>query len=100
MLLLANGPSHPNAEFLVSEECFFLPANTTSILHPMVQNVLQNIKTLYRRDLLFEEKSDETGNPHVSYINFTKSLSIKDAVLTVPKYWDEVYAKATIAKSR
>lgn len=56
LLILDNAPSHPDIESLTSEDkeisCLFLPPNTTSVLQPMDQGVLQAIKKSYKRDLL------------------------------------------------
>ena len=56
LLLLDNAPSHPDVEMLSSDDgqisCLFLPPNTTSILQPMDQGILQTIKQSYKRDLL------------------------------------------------
>ena len=61
------------------------------------------MNTLYLRDLLLravnEEQTGDDGEPAVSYITFTKSLNIKDAVFTSAKAWDEVCSKQTVARS-
>ena len=48
LLLLDNAPSHSSSGTLVSEDqqirCVFLPPNTTSLIQPMDQGVLHNIK--------------------------------------------------------
>ena len=54
LLLIDNAPSHPSEMQLVSGDikAIFLPPNVTSILQPMDQGVLQNIKLNYRKMLL------------------------------------------------
>ena len=48
LLLLGNAPAHPSAEKLQSRDrrviTMFLPANTTSILQPMDQGILEALK--------------------------------------------------------
>ncbi len=54
ILLLDNAPSHPDVESLCSSDgeisCVYLPPNTTSLIQPMDQGVLENIKRLYKWD--------------------------------------------------
>ena len=56
LLLLDNAPAHPDASILVSKEGtikgMFLPANTTALVQPMDQGVLEAVKRRYRKALL------------------------------------------------
>ncbi len=58
LILLDNAPAHPAKEDLVSQDgricCMFLPANTTSIIQPMDQGVIQAVKMCYRWHFLQE----------------------------------------------
>ena len=59
LLLLDNFSGHKenknNAPFkLTNIELLFYPPNCTSILQPMVQGIIQNFKTTYRRHLIQE----------------------------------------------
>lgn len=74
----------------------YLPPNTTSLIQPMDQGVLENIKRLYKRDLLLRLLSEE--NERLNIAEFTKMLNILDAVLMCTKSWKEV-EEATIARS-
>ena len=92
LLLLDNVPSHPPISSLISMDggikCLFLPPNVTSLIQPMDQGVLENIERKYKRDLLRKlllQSSDE-----ISFIDFTKTLTIKDAVYFSSKCWNEV----------
>ena len=53
LLLMDNAPSHPSTEELCSRDglikIMFLPANTTSLIQPMDQGVLYNLKRRYKR---------------------------------------------------
>ena len=91
VLLLDNAPTHPSSEVLQTPDgfikCFFLHANTTSVIQPMDQGVLENLKRRYKRALL--EKlllSMEDGTPEV----FVKSLNIKDCVYMCASAWNDI----------
>ena len=49
-LLVDNCPAHPNPPKFVPKniELVFLPPNTTSVLQPMDQGIIKNLKTRYR----------------------------------------------------
>ena len=100
ILLLDNAPSHPDVDSLRSDageiSCVYLPPNTTSLIQPMDQGVLQNIKRRYKCDLLLRLLDDEADSMNMA--DFSKTLNIKDAVLMSAKSWDEVEA-GTIIKS-
>ena len=70
--------------------------NTTSLIQPMDQGILENIKRLYERDLLLCLLQEE--NESFNMATFTKTLNILDAVLMCAKSWSEV-KESTIAKS-
>ena len=56
LLLMDNAPSHPSTEELCSQDglikTMFLPANTTSLIQPMDQGMLYNLKRRYTISLL------------------------------------------------
>lgn len=67
ILLLDNAPSHPQMETnLASADgnitCFFLPPNTTPLIQPMDQAVIETLKRRYRKTFIQELVSDETSN--------------------------------------
>ena len=78
ILLLDNAPSHPDVECLCSSDgdvtCVYLPPNTTSLIQPMDQGILENIKCLYKRDLLLRLLQEE--NESFNMATFTKTLNI------------------------
>ena len=51
LLMLDNDPSRPEKD-LSNVKCLFLPANTTSVLQPVDQGIIQNVKMHYKRKLL------------------------------------------------
>lgn len=91
ILFLDNAPSHPEEETLKSDDgnivCRFLPANTTSIIQPMDQGVIEAMKRQYRKKILQkllhrEEDSD--------LLSFWKKYNLKDAVDNVADSWAEM----------
>ena len=57
ILLVDNTLSHLDVDSLQSDDgkifCVYLPPNTSSLIQPMDQGILENIKRRYKRDLLF-----------------------------------------------
>ncbi len=56
LLLLDNAPAHPDVSSLTSQDgnikAMFLPPNTTAIIQPMDQGVLEAMKRNYKRSVL------------------------------------------------
>ena len=52
IMLLDNATSHPNILQLTNMQICFLPKNTKSVLQPLDQGILQNMKMLYRKRLV------------------------------------------------
>ena len=75
----------------------FLPPNTTSVLQPMDQGVLEALERHYKHDLLLR-MLDEERVGSMNTAEFIKTINIKDAVLMSARSWDEV-KESTIAKS-
>ena len=100
ILLMDNAPSNPDVENLSSEDglitCAYLPPNTTSVIQPMDQGVLENIKRRYKMDLLLRHLNENDLGRNT--VDFIKSLNIKDAVLMAAKSWDDVEER-TIVRS-
>jgi len=94
---LDNAPSHPDVGSLQSDTgdivCVYLPPNTTSLIQPMDQGVLKNIKRRYKQDLLRLLDHDS-----LNIMEFSKNLNIKDTVFMAANSWGEVEA-STISKS-
>ena len=100
LLLMDNAPSYPDS--LQSDDkritCLFLPANTTSLIQPLDQGVLEKVKRCYKRDLLLCMLNAEDSDSRTRFEDLSKTLSIKDAVFMSAKCWDEV-GESTIVKS-
>lgn len=97
MLLMDNAPSHPGEELHVGNIVVkFLPPNVTSIMQPMDQGVLENIKKNYRRlylehVLLYTEKEEDI-------ISAIRKITLKNVMYWVSQAWDSVRG-STIKKS-
>ena len=100
ILLLDNAPSDPDVNSLSSSDgeifYLYLPPNTTLLIQPMDQGVLENIKHRYKRDLLLRLLYKD--NEGLNTAEFTKTLNILDAIMLSARSWREV-EEATIAKS-
>ncbi len=81
ILLLDNAPSHPPTDILQSSDktitAMFLPANTTSLVQPMDQGVLELVKRHYKKDLLRRLLLlDEEDQSMVTFVKTINMLSI------------------------
>ena len=88
--MLDNAPAHPSTDVLQSEDgtikCLFLPPNTTSLVQPMDQSVLESMKQRYKKELLKKlllADDSNTTDSEVSFLGVWKSLILKDAMYTV-----------------
>ncbi len=100
LLLLDNDPSHSDEIRLVSKDkkitAMFLPANTTALIQPMDQGVLQAMKNRYMKSLLRKLlMADKEGQ---SMTTFVKSINIKDVVYMIGDAWDNIES-STLCKS-
>ncbi|XP_005302607.2 jerky protein homolog [Chrysemys picta bellii] len=87
ILLLDNCRAHPHETELVSGNIFtiFLPASVTSLIQPMDQGIIQNMKCYYRRDFL-----RELINHEGTIQDFQSRYNIKDAIFNVACAWNSV----------
>ena len=74
-------------------KCLFLPPNTMSLVQPMDQSVLENLKLRYRKELLkklllADESSGDLSE--LSCFDFWKRLTIKDAMYMVSDAWNDI----------
>ena len=93
LLLLDNAPAHPSTETLTSADgrvtSCFLPPNSTSILQPMDQGILEAFKRRYKKQLL-RHIILENGTSTLTVPEIVKKLTIKDAVYWSAQAWEEV----------
>ncbi|XP_049306084.1 tigger transposable element-derived protein 2-like [Bactrocera dorsalis] len=73
ILLIGNAPCHPRSEDIDIDTNFrivFLPPNCTAIIQPLDQNLIQNVKVSYRKQLLNYLPIDNT-DIGIALKNFT-----------------------------
>ncbi|XP_064410264.1 jerky protein homolog [Latimeria chalumnae] len=89
VLLLDNCSAHPAAETMVTRNVFatYLPPNCTSLIQPMDQGIIRNMKCHYLSE--FMRKLVNHDGPD-GYESFKKTFTIKDAVWCVARAWDVV----------
>ncbi|XP_050705036.1 tigger transposable element-derived protein 7-like [Eriocheir sinensis] len=104
LILLDNAPAHPAKEDLVSRDgrirCMFLPANTTSIIQPMDQGVIQAVKMRYRRHFMQEilcvtltgEEGDTRAQRTIANL---KRYNLKTAIYNLENAWKQVPPSTT-----
>ena len=113
LLLLDNAPAHPDSSVLVSRDksitAMFLPPNTTALIQPMDQGVLEALKRRYRRSVLQKILLEDEAGQFV--IQCIKNIDIKDVVymsaaawddipaLTLTRSWNKLLARETVAES-
>lgn len=95
LLLLDNCPGHPDEESLKSEDgqicVLYLPPNVTPLLQPMDQNVIQTVKTSYKKSLLYNILSKEG-----SVVQALKDTNLKDVVFYLASAWEKLSAKTIV----
>jgi hypothetical protein len=89
LLIIDDCKAHPPATELVSERrnicAAFLPPNFTSVIQPVDQGVIENLKSIYRRDSL-----RILVNYDGSHEQFISQYSSKDAVFNLACAWSAV----------
>nr|XP_014431724.1 jerky protein homolog [Pelodiscus sinensis] len=87
ILLLDNCRAHSHETELVSGNIFtiFLPVNVTSLIQPMYQGIIQNMKCYYRRHFL-----RKLINQKGTIQDFQSRYNIKDAIFNVACAWNSV----------
>lgn len=93
LLVLDNAPGHGPNDVLASRDgnikSMFLPPNCTPLLQPMDQNIIQMVKTQYKKKILL----NAIGREH-DISQALKELNLKDVVFGVAEAWDSVPARA------
>ena len=91
LLLIDNGSAHPDE--LSSRDgsitCLFLPPNTTFLIQPMDQGVLQAMKNRYKRKLLQKVICSQDIDQTQSIKDIVKLHSVKDALYMLSDAWYE-----------
>jgi len=96
LLVMDNCSSHKVAMKVDDISVMYFPANTTSLIQPMDQGVLQNLKLLYKQDLMkfILDSIDKKLTLH----DTLKKITIKEGIFWVAAAWDRL-TKTTIQKS-
>lgn len=92
LLVLDNAPSHPKEDEINFDPNFrvlFLPPNCTAILQPMDQNLIQNIKVAYRKQLLTHILLEDDKN----IAAVLKKFNLRDAVYFLDSAWKGIGEK-------
>lgn len=92
LLIIDNAHSHPKINELSVNENFkvlFLPPNCTAILQPMDQNIIQNIKVNYRKQLL-QYLLAETSDGAIEMPTAIKKYNIRNAVINLDDSWKKI----------
>ena len=94
LLLVDNAPSHPASLENLSNniKLAFLPPNTTSLLQPCDQGLIQTFKSYYLRSTMAAAVK-KTNEENKTLRDFWKNFTIKDAVTFIKQSWDEVPTK-------
>ena len=100
LLVLDNAPAHPDPATLAAKEggikAMYLPPNTTSLVQPMDQGVLEALERRYRKAMLQKLLlEDQEGR---SIIEFVKKINMKDIVYMIAAAWDDI-SPLTLTKS-
>lgn len=94
LLVLDNASSHPHTLTDISEniKLVFLPPNTTSLLQPLDQGVIQTLKSYYLQSTLADlvKVTNEKG---ISVRDYWRNFNIKDALNFLKMTWDDVPSK-------
>ena len=85
LLFIDNCAAHPQIKDLRAVKLVFLPPNTTSVLQPCDQGIIQNLKTFYHKRILKRLLADIGNGGGTSHSNMT----ILDA-MTIAYAWNEV----------
>ena len=79
-----------------SVTCMFLPPNTTSLIQPMDQGVLQAMKNCYKRKLLQKVICDQDLDPTQNITEIVKQHTVKGALYMLADAWEEGHADSNI----
>lgn len=93
VLTLDNAPCHPSVEKLTQGhiKAYYYPPNTTSILQPLDQGIIENWKRHYRfkfiKSILDAEKNG------INLLDHLKSVTIKDVIEWSHESWELIQDK-------
>ena len=79
-MLLDSATSHPNSLHLTDVKMWFLRKNTTSVLQPLDQGILQNMNVLFRKRFVRSVLSTIDDGETVSAESVSKSVTVLNAI--------------------
>lgn len=93
LLFVDNCPAHPKtvAGKLKNIKLEYFPPNLTSILQPMDQGIIKNLKQHYRKRIIMKMLA------HLEEPTFTSNVSLLDAIKDLNKAWNNDVKTQTIA---
>ncbi|GBN40854.1 hypothetical protein AVEN_204107-1 [Araneus ventricosus] len=88
LLLIDNAPSHPEVEDLKSGniKAMFLPVNITSLIQPMDQGVINDLKLKYRKFILAHVLEEDAASLNQQI----KKIKVKNAMYWLPESWGKI----------
>ncbi|KAK0166899.1 hypothetical protein PV327_004370 [Microctonus hyperodae] len=91
ILFIDNCPAHPTG--LSNENIFieFFPSNTTSLIQPMEQGCLQNLKMFYRQSLM--RYIIDNVNCGETLTQSLQKITIKDVIFWIALAWENITRK-------
>jgi len=92
LLLLDNASCHSSIKNLQINDitAYYLPPNTTALIQPLDQGIIENVKRRYRAKLLSSVISEQKRNNDI--ITYLKTISIKDVIYWINEAWNEITA--------
>ena len=93
LLLVDNCTAHPHIDTLKNIRLEFLPANTTSLIQPMGQGVIKNLKTFYRKELVqmtVAAIEDNLASSSSTATDSSSKFTLLDPIRFVAKSWQQV----------
>ena len=90
LLALDNATAHPPEEELINGDikAIFLPPNITPLLQPMYQQVLQNMKCVYKKLLL--RSLIENEDPTQTILQVLNKVTIRGIIYWIAEGWENV----------
>ena len=95
LLFVDNCTAHPEVE-LTNIRVFFLPPNTTSLIQPMDQGIIKNLKGHYRSKLATRLISELDSDRTKQMKDLFKNINLLDAIHLMSESWSDV-KQVTIA---
>ncbi|KAI6651320.1 Tigger transposable element-derived protein 6-like [Oopsacas minuta] len=93
LLLVGNCTAHPALDKLKNIRLEFLPPNTTSVIQPMDQGIIKNIKGHYRKELVqmtITAIEDNLLSTSCTATEVSAKITVLDAIRVVAKSWRQV----------